>query len=67
MRGDTLEYNVEYLTMQPNATLEELLRRFPGLEVDVNGNITYHGQKIEHLFVDGQDIFGSSPTMVTRI
>jgi len=53
--------------MQPNATLEELLRRFPGLEVDVNGNITYHGQKIEHLFVDGQDIFGSSPTMVTRI
>jgi hypothetical protein len=46
--------------------VEELLRRLPGIRIDVNGNITYNGQKIEHLLVDGQDIFGSSPTLVTR-
>jgi hypothetical protein len=66
MRGDTLEYNVENMSMQPNAVAEELLRRLPGLQIDINGNITYNGEKIEHLLVDGQDIFGSSPTMVTR-
>jgi len=66
MRGDTLEYNVENMSMQPNAAVEELLRRLPGLRIDFNGNITYNGQKIEHLLVDGQDIFGSTPTMLTR-
>ena len=66
LKGDTIEYNVEHMTMQPNAMVEELLRRLPGLQIDINGNITYNGEKIEHLLVDGQDIFGSSPTLVTR-
>ena len=66
MKGDTLEFNVEHLAMPPNAVVEELLRRLPGLQIDINGNITYNGEKIDHLLVDGQDIFGSSPTMVTR-
>ena len=66
MKGDTLEYNVEHMTLQPNAVVEELLKRLPGLQIDISGNITYNGQKIEHLLVDGQDIFGSSPIMVTR-
>lgn len=66
LRGDTLEYNSENIKMQPNATVEEMLRRLPGLVVDGNGNITFNGQKIDKLLVDGEDIFGSSPTAVTR-
>jgi outer membrane receptor protein involved in Fe transport len=66
IKGDTIEYNVEHLAMQPNAVVEELLRRLPGLQIDIDGNITYNGDKIDHLLVEGQDIFGSSPTMVTR-
>lgn len=66
MKGDTLEYNTERILMQPNAVVEELLRRLPGLQIDANGNITYNGEKIQHLLVDGEDIFGSDPTMVTR-
>jgi hypothetical protein len=66
MIGDTVEYNVEHLEMQPNTVVEELLRQLPGLQVDINGNITYNGESIEHLLVDGQDLFGSTPTLVTR-
>jgi Outer membrane protein beta-barrel family len=66
MKGDTLEYNVGHMVMQPNAVVEELLRRLPGLQIDGNGNITYNGQKIQHLLVDGEDIFGSDPTLITR-
>jgi hypothetical protein len=66
MKGDTLEYNTEHVQMPPNAVAEELLRRLPGLHVDQYGTITYNGEKIQHLLVDGQDIFGSDPTMVTR-
>jgi hypothetical protein len=66
MKGDTLEYNTEHMQVPPNAVVEELLKRLPGLHVDPDGTITYNGEKIEHLLVDGQDIFGSDPTMVTR-
>jgi outer membrane receptor protein involved in Fe transport len=66
MKGDTLEYNTENILMRPNSVVEELLRRLPGLQIDANGNITYNGEKIGRLLVDGEDIFGSDPTMVTR-
>ena len=65
-KGDTLEYNTEHIFMQPNAVIEELLRRLPGLQIDPDGTISYNGEKIQHLLVDGEDIFGSNPTMVTR-
>lgn len=66
MRGDTVEYDVGLLRMQPNAMVQELLRRLPGLTVGPDGSMIYNGEKIEHLLVDGVDIFGSSPSMVTR-
>lgn len=66
MKGDTLEYNTEHVLMRPNAVVEELLRRLPGLRVAPDGTITYNGEKIQHLLVDGEDIFGDDPTLVTR-
>lgn len=66
MKRDTLEYNTEHFRMPPNAVVEELLRRLPGLHVDPNGTITFNGEKIVHLLVDGEDVFGSDPTIVTR-
>ena len=66
LKGDTVEYNTENVLLRPNAVVEELLGRLPGLQIDVNGNITYNGEKIQHLLVDGEDIFGSDPTLVTR-
>ncbi len=66
MKGDTVEYNTEHIQVPPNAVVEELLGRLPGLQIGPDGTITFNGEKIQHLLVDGQDIFGSNPTMVTR-
>ena len=66
MKGDTMEYNTDNIRLRPNANIEELLARLPGLQIDLNGNITFNGEPIQHLLVDGEDIFGSSPTLVTR-
>jgi outer membrane receptor protein involved in Fe transport len=66
LKGDTLEYNVDHVLLQRNAVVEELLRRLPGLHIGPDGTITYNGEKIQHLLVDGEDIFGDDPTMVTR-
>lgn len=64
--GDTVEFNTEHIVLQTNAVVEELLKRLPGLHIDPDGTITYNGEKIEHLLVDGEDIFESYPTLVTR-
>jgi hypothetical protein len=66
MKGDTIEYNTGSMVMRKNSVVEELLRRLPGLQIDANGNITFNGEKIQHLLVDGEDIFGSDPTLVMR-
>jgi len=66
MKGDTLEYNTEHVDLHRSAAVEELLKRLPGLHIDPDGTIIYNGEKIQHLLVDGEDIFGSDPAMVTR-
>ena len=66
IRGDTLEYNTTNVKMKVNATVEELLKRLPGVQVDQNGNITINGVQVQHLLVDGEDFFGGDPTIVTK-
>jgi Outer membrane protein beta-barrel family len=66
IKRDTIEYNTEHIKLRPNAMVEELLQMLPGLQIDANGNIIYNGEKIEHLLVDGEDIFSSDPTLVSR-
>jgi len=66
LKGDTVEYNTEHVKMQSNSVVEDLLRRLPGLEIAVDGTITYNGERIQHVFVDGEDIFGSNPTMIMQ-
>jgi hypothetical protein len=64
--GDTLEYNTSNVKMKVNATVEELLARLPGVQIDQDGGITINGVKVQHLLVDGEDFFGSDPTIVTK-
>ncbi|HXB33971.1 MAG TPA: TonB-dependent receptor [Puia sp.] len=66
IRGDTLEYNTANVKMNVNASVEELLKRLPGVQVDQNGNITINGVAVQHLLVDGEDFFGGDPTIVTK-
>jgi len=66
IKRDTLEYNTAHISLRGNSDVEELLMRLPGLQIDAEGNIVYNGEKIQHLLVDGEDIFASAPTLVTR-
>jgi hypothetical protein len=64
--GDTIEYKASAFLVQKNATVEDLLRQFPGLKVDRNGNITSQGQSIKKVLVDGEEFFSDDPTFVTK-
>ena len=65
-RRDTVEYSTGHLTAEANATVEAMIGRLPGLQVSPDGTITYNGQKIQRVLVDGQEMFGSDVTLITR-
>ncbi|MFD1139876.1 TonB-dependent receptor domain-containing protein [Larkinella insperata] len=66
IRGDTIEYNATTFKVPPGSTVEDLLRRLPGVQVDANGNIKAQGQDVKRLTVDGKTFFGSDPKMATK-
>ncbi len=66
MKGDTTEYRADSFKVQANATVEELLKKLPGIQVDKNGQITAQGQKVQKVLVDGEEFFGDDPTLVTQ-
>jgi hypothetical protein len=66
LRGDTVEFDAQSYRLQPNASVEDLLKRLPGLQVDNYGNITAQARRVTKVLVDGEEFFGDDPTLVTR-
>ena len=66
LRGDTIEYNADSFKVREGASVEEMLRKLPGLQVDKDGNITAQGEKVEKVLVDGEEFFGDDPTVATK-
>ncbi|HSW31631.1 MAG TPA: TonB-dependent receptor [Longimicrobiales bacterium] len=65
-RRDTMDYNVRAFEVRPNAAVEELLARLPGIEVDTDGTIRAQGEQVRKILVDGKEFFGTDPTVATR-
>lgn len=66
IRKDTIEFNTEAFKARPNAVVEELLRKLPGVQVNVDGSILVDGKQISKLMIDGKNFFGSDPKVATR-
>ncbi len=63
---DTLVYTADSFKTKPNATVEDLLKKLPGMKVDADGKITAQGKKVDKVLVDGDEFFGDDPTMATQ-
>jgi hypothetical protein len=57
IRRDTISYNAEAYPSRPYASVEDLLRKLPGIEVDQDGNVTMNGQPVDRLLIDGKTFF----------
>jgi Outer membrane protein beta-barrel family/Carboxypeptidase regulatory-like domain len=66
VNGDTLEFNAEAFKTKPNAVVEDMLKKMPGVEVDKDGTIRVNGQRINRVFVNGKQFFGNDPKIATR-
>lgn len=63
---DTIEFNADFFKTRKNASVEELLEKIPGVEVDEDGTIRAHGQEIKGIMVNGKEFFGSDPKIASR-
>jgi hypothetical protein len=63
---DTIEFNADAFKTQPNAVVEDLLKRLPGVEVDGDGVIKVKGEEVKSITVDGKEFFGNDPKMASK-
>ncbi len=67
IKGDTVEFNAgSFKVNKPNAVVEDLLKRLPGVEVDKDGNVKANGQEVKRILVDGKEFFGNDPKLATK-
>src|SRR5665213_2681095 len=66
IKGDTTEFTADSFQVKPNATVEDLLKELPGIQVDKDGKITAQGQQVQKILVDGEEFFSDDPTVATR-
>jgi hypothetical protein len=66
MRGDTTVYLADSFKVDENASVEDLLKMLPGIQVDKEGKITAQGEQVQKVLVDGDEFFGDDPTIATR-
>lgn len=65
-RGDTLIYVADSFATRENAVVEDLLKQLPGIVVETDGSITSQGNQVSKVYVDGDEFFGSDPTIATK-
>ncbi|MCE6991003.1 TonB-dependent receptor [Dyadobacter sp. CY323] len=66
IKQDTIEFNAGAFKTEPNAQVEELLKKLPGIEVARDGSIRANGQAVNKVLVDGKPFFGNDPKIATR-
>lgn len=65
IKGDTLEMNADAFKTNPDATLEDLVKKMPGIQVE-NGTVTAGGEQVKKVLIDGKEFFGDDVSMAMK-
>ena len=65
-RGDTLTHNLASFLGKGDVTLEDGLKRLPGVDVAQSGAISYMGKPISQFSIEGMDLLGGKYNLATR-
>lgn len=66
IKEDTIEFRADSFKIKPNSSVEDILKKLPGMQVDKDGNITAQGKTISKIKVNGKDFFGGDPKTASR-
>jgi hypothetical protein len=56
-KGDTTQYNADAYKTNPDATVQDLITKMPGITLE-NGVVKAQGEQITKVMIDGQEFFG---------
>ena len=65
-KQDTIEFNADSYHTATNATVDQLLKRLPGVEVGSDGSITSNGKNVSKILVNGKEFFADDPQMASK-
>ena len=65
-KGDTLSHNLASFLGKGDVTLEDGLKRLPGVDVAQSGAISYMGKPISQFNIEGLDMLGGKYNLATR-
>ncbi len=65
VRGDTTAFAADAFPVNPDADVEDLLRKLPGVVVE-DGEVTAEGETVQRVLVDGREFFGGDVQAALR-
>lgn len=66
VKEDTIEFAADAYKTAPNAVVEDLLKRLPGVEVGSDGKITSNGKEVTKILIDGKEFFADDPKVASK-
>jgi hypothetical protein len=57
LKDDTTQYNANAYKVNADATIEDLIKKMPGITVE-NGTVKAQGEQIKKVLIDGEEFFG---------
>lgn len=64
--GDTVVYNVAAFSTQADRSVEDVIRKLPGITVDAAGIISYKGEPINKFYIEGMDLLNGRYGLATK-
>lgn len=65
-QGDTISYLVSRFVQSQDRSIEDVLRRMPGIEIESSGRILYEGVPIEKFYVEGLDLMDGRYGVISK-
>ena len=64
--GDTILYNVESFASDADRSIEDVIKKLPGIQVEDGGRIYYNGEAINKFYIEGLDLLGGRYAIATK-
>lgn len=65
-KKDTLYYNLNNLLVGSELNLSDVIKKLPGLSIDSNRKIRFHGAILDHILINGDEFFRDNHQLATE-
>lgn len=65
-KGDTSQFSASQFKVNPDATVEDLIKKMPSITVAKDGTVTAQGEQVRRVTIDGKDFFGDDASAALR-